>query len=161
MNAGANGQETSDVLREVTFVDEKGSVEVFSASELTFSYRTSPFQKMRGAIAAARFVLQPDESAREKQLEIVAYRTKTQPYDALSCGCIFRNPEGETAGALIEKCGLKEKQIGGAKVSKLHANFIVNANGATAKDVLSLAEYIKQVVKDKTNIELEMELREI
>ncbi|MDN3506546.1 MAG: UDP-N-acetylmuramate dehydrogenase [Simkaniaceae bacterium] len=159
MNAGANGQETCDCLKEVTFVDLQGNIKIYS--DLIFSYRTSPFQKMRGAIAAAKFVLQPEESARKKQLDIVAYRSKTQPYDALSCGCIFRNPEGESAGALIERCGLKEMQMGGARVSELHANFIVNADGATAKDVLSLAEYIKQVVKEKTNIELEMELREI
>jgi len=161
MNAGANGQETCNSLTEVTFVDEKGELEIFSAKDLLFSYRTSSFQSRRGAIAAARFQLALDDKARKEQLDIVAYRTKTQPYDALSCGCIFRNPNGEVAGALIEKSGLKNKQIGGAKVSSLHANFIINSEGASAKDVLALAKYVRQTVKDKTNIELEMELREV
>jgi UDP-N-acetylmuramate dehydrogenase len=161
MNAGANAAEVCDVLTEVTFIDEKGKQKVFARQELDFSYRFSCFQKMSGAIASARFHLTPLENARENQLEIIAYRTKTQPYGELSCGCIFRNPEGESAGALIERCGLKGKQMGGAQISSLHANFIINAKKASAKDVLALAKYVKKNVKEQTGIELEMELRTI
>lgn len=161
MNAGANGFETADSLKEVAFVHSNGGIETFFKDALTFSYRSSSFQKMRGAIASAEFVLEPKEEARKKQLEIVDYRKRTQPLTEMTCGCVFRNPRGESAGALIEKCGLKNKQIGGAKVSPIHANFIVNEQIASAKDVLSLAKYVCKSVKEQMGIELEMELRSI
>jgi UDP-N-acetylmuramate dehydrogenase len=161
MNAGANGGETADTLKEVTYVDDKGNCLQLPREDLTFSYRTSPFHKMTGVIATAAFELIPDPQARAKQLSIVAYRTRTQPYGDQSCGCIFRNPEGEHAGALIEKCGLKGMKIGGAEVSVLHGNFIVNREKATAKEVLELAQYIQKRVKELTGIELEMELNVI
>lgn len=161
MNAGANGAETADVIREVIFVNDRGETQTFSKEQLSFSYRTSSFHTMRGAIAAARFSLHSSDLARAKQLDFVAYRTKTQPYDALSCGCIFRNPQGQSSGALIERCGLKGKMVGGAKVSELHANFIINEKNASAKDVLELAKYVQKHVKQQTGFELEMELRAI
>lgn len=159
MNAGANGSETCERLTEVTFVDEQGRLHILPRSELEFSYRHSCFQGKKGAIAAAKFSLIPDESARKKQLEIIAYRTKTQPYGDKSCGCVFRNPQGAGAGALIDKCGLKGVKMGEAEVSTLHANFIVNRTGACAKDVLELAKHVKECVKAQTGVELEMELR--
>lgn len=161
MNAGAGEAETADALTSVTFVDERGEVHFLSKQELSFSYRHSSFHEKKGVIASATFELEADPSAREKQLEIVAYRTKTQPYGNLSCGCVFRNPEGERAGRLIEQCGLKGKQIGGAAVSTLHANFIVNQDGASAEDVWNLARFVKECVKEQTGIELEMEMRKI
>lgn len=161
MNAGANGFETADYLTQVTFVHENGEIETFSKDALTFSYRSSSFQKLRGAIAAAQFVLEIKEGARERQLEIVDYRKKTQPLTEMTCGCVFRNPNGESAGALIEKCGLKNMEIGDAKVSPLHANFIINKKSASAEDVLKLAQYVSKSVKEQMGIELEMELRTI
>ncbi len=88
-------------------------------------------------------------------------RISTQPYGEKSAGCVFRNPRESSAGALIEKCGLKGKQVGGAEVSLQHANFIVNKGGATARDVLELVEYIQQTVKEKADVDLEMEIRVI
>jgi len=159
MNAGANGHETCEHLTEVTFIDERGQPEILPRSALNFSYRHSSFQDKKGVIAAAKFSLVPDESARKKQLEIIAYRTKTQPYGDMSCGCVFRNPQGQGAGALIDKCGLKGKAIGEAEVSTLHANFLINRANARAEEVLELARYVKECVKAKTGVELEMELR--
>lgn len=159
MNAGANGSETADVLSEVTFIDAEGKIHLLPRRELAFSYRYSAFHEKKGAIAAAKFSLIPDDSARKKQLDIIAYRTKTQPYGDKSCGCVFRNPEGASAGALIDQCGLKGKRMGEAEVSSLHANFIVNRENARAEDVLELARHVKEHVKAKTGIELEMELR--
>lgn len=161
MNAGANGQEVGDLIKEVTFIDEEGNCEIFPREKMLFSYRHSCFQEKKGAIAAAKFRLIPSLAARKKQLEIIDYRTKTQPYGDKSCGCVFRNPLPEKAGALIEKCGLKGVRIGGAEVSTLHANFIVNKEKATAKDVLALAFHIKECVKRQTGIELEMEIRSV
>ncbi len=161
MNAGASGGETFSALEEVTFVNEEGSLEVLPKESLRWGYRFSSFQEKRGVIAAARFKLRVGVEARKKQLQIVDYRTKTQPYGDMSAGCVFRNSTEASAGALIEKCGLKGFAIGGAEVSTLHANFIVNKRGATAQDVMALAWHVKQTIKDKTGIELEMEVRVI
>lgn len=161
MNAGASGGETFTTLSTVTFVDIFGEIHIYPKESLKWGYRTSSFQHMKGAIAAARFELTPSEEARKKQLSIVDYRTKTQPYSAQSAGCVFRNPAPQSAGALIEKCGLKGVRIGGAEVSTLHANFLINSGGATAQDILKLAHHVQEVVKEKTGAELEMEVRVI
>jgi UDP-N-acetylmuramate dehydrogenase len=159
MNAGANGTETCDHLIDVTYVHPDGSVQIYLKESLAFSYRTSSFQKMKGAIAAATFRLEKNEEARKKQLAIVEYRTKTQPYGEKSCGCVFRNPPGNSAGALIEKSGLKGLKVGGAEVSLLHANFLINKDHATASDILALAEIVREKVKEAQGIELELEIR--
>ncbi len=161
MNAGASGTETCEALTEVSFVNEQGDLEVLKRDQIAFSYRFSNFQKRKGAIASAKFLLGPSEEARKKQLGIIDYRTRTQPYSDKSAGCVFRNPESHSAGALIQQCGLKGKRIGGAEVSTLHANFIVNKDNATSQDVLALAEEVKKTVKEKTGVELEMEVRYI
>lgn len=159
MNAGANGQETKDSLVEVSYVNEKGELEILTKEQLHFSYRTSSFQSRKGAIVAATFHLSPCSEARKKQLAIIDYRTKTQPYGEKSAGCVFRNPREGSAGALIEKSGLKGEGIGGAEVSEMHANFIVNKEGARANDVLKLARHVQEKVKQHTGVELEMEIR--
>jgi UDP-N-acetylmuramate dehydrogenase len=159
MNAGANGSETCNSLASVDFIDEKGSPVTLQKTELSFGYRHSSFQSIRGAIVGATFLLTRSETARKKQLDIIDYRKKTQPYSDKSVGCIFRNPVCGHAGALIEQCGLKGRAIGGAEVSEVHANFIVNKGNATSKDVLELIQLIKEQVKEKTGIELESEVR--
>jgi len=159
MNAGASGGETFQALTEVTYIGETGEIEIWPKEKLSWGYRHSRFQERKGAIASGRFVLTPSAEARPKQLKIVDYRTKTQPYGDKSAGCVFRNAPESSAGALIEKCGLKGFSIGGAEVSPVHANFIVNRGGATAQDVLELARHIKTTVKEKTGIELEMEVK--
>ncbi len=160
MNAGANGQETATSLESVHYMHPDGREETWTRAELQYGYRTSPFQTLPGVILAATFRLGSCGQARQKQLEIVDYRLKTQPYKEKSAGCIFRNPaQGKSAGALIEQCGLKGVQVGGAKVSEIHANFIVNVGGAQAKDVLELIGVIQKTVLKKTGIHLEPEVR--
>lgn len=154
MNAGANGQDVSLTLKRVLFVDHK----VREITEFDFSYRQSIFHEMKGAIVEATFELSPKEKVKEHQREIVRYRLKTQPYGEKSCGCVFRNPEGETAGRLIEQCALKGKRIGGAAISKVHANFIVN-EGGTAEDVRRLIAEVKEKIFQETGHILEEELR--
>lgn len=161
MNAGANGCETSDSLTSIDYISENGDSQTLKKEEVYFAYRTSSFQKMKGAIVGATFCLTQDLHARQKQLEIINYRKKTQPYRDKSAGCIFRNPNNGHAGAIIEKCDLKGSFVGGAKVSNMHANFIVNAENASSVNVLNLIQYVKQYVKDKTGIELESEIRHI
>jgi UDP-N-acetylmuramate dehydrogenase len=161
MNAGANGGETFHHLTEVTYVDPKGELKILPKTALTWGYRASWFQQNPGAIAAAKFHLEPSTEARQKQLKIIDYRTKTQPYGDMSAGCVFRNAPNSSAGALIEQSGLKGFSIGGAEVSTLHANFIVNRQNATAEDVINLAAHVKKVVHEKTGHDLEMEIRVI
>jgi UDP-N-acetylmuramate dehydrogenase len=159
MNAGANGGETKDCLVEVSFVNAKGHLGVFSKNEIEFKYRFSSFQNIKGAIVAAKFKLTPHSEARKKQRTIIDYRTNTQPYSEKSAGCMFQNPIPLSAGALIDQCGLKGTSIGGAQVSTLHGNFIINAGNATAHDVMELVKLIKKTVKEKKNIDLETEVR--
>ena len=160
MNAGASGRETCDSLHSVSYMHDTGEVREYLRKDLKFGYRKSPFQSMSGAILGATFLLELSLISRKSQLEIVDYRMKTQPYKDKSIGCIFRNPSTSlSAGAIIDQCGLKKYKIGGAKVSEMHANFIVNTGGAKASDVLELIRIIQNRVKQKLDIELEPEIR--
>jgi len=158
MNAGANQQDVSQVITEVGFVDRQGRYKAYCKKELTFSYRHSSFQTMKGCIVSATLTLQPAEMVRQKQLDSIAYRTRTQPYGCKSAGCVFRNPPGKSAGALIESAGLKGCRVGGASVSLLHGNFIVNDAKASAEDVLQLADLVQKKVLQCTGERLEMEV---
>jgi len=161
MNAGANGGETSQFLQSVDFITEEGSLETYPAEALSFRYRYSPFQEKRGAIVGATFALKPGADARKRQIEIINARKKTQPLNAKSAGCVFLNPECGHAGALIEQCRLKGHEIGGAKVSEKHANFLINRGEASSADMLNLIAFVRKQVEDSTGIVLQSELRYI
>lgn len=161
MNAGANGHEACEAIHSVDFVESDGTLRRYPKEKIPFAYRSSLFQTLPGAIVGATFQLNPSDKARQKQIEIITYRKETQPYGEKSAGCIFRNPDCGHAGALIEKSGLKGTECGGAKVSELHANFIVNTSGATSSDVLKLIDRVKEQVKQETGQELESEIRYI
>lgn len=161
MNAGASGSETSQRLLEVEYVKETGESVKFKKEELDFSYRSSSFQKWNGAIVEGVFQLEASKEAKHSQKSLLNYRLKTQPYGEKSAGCAFRNPQGSAAGQLIESCGLKGKVVGGACVSALHANFIVNCGGAKAQDVLDLMKIIKEEIYQKKGVVLEEEIRYI
>ena len=159
MNAGANGGETCQYLKSVTYLHSTGKMQEFSREELLFSYRKSPFQTMKGCILSATFELTLKEEARKEQLAIIDYRMKTQPLKAKSIGCIFRNPDKQvSAGALIDQCGLKGFSVGGAKISDIHANFIVNEGAAKSVDVLKLIQLIQEKVYQQTGYQLEPEV---
>ena len=159
MNAGANGQETCHSLEAVEFIHEDGELQTYPKEQLAFAYRFSPFQKKKGAIVAALFRLKKDEHARKRQLEIVHRRKLTQPLADKSAGCVFLNPEGTHAGFLIDQCGLKGTTLGGAAVSRMHANFLINADHASCKEMLELIDLVKLRVKEKSGIELKSEIR--
>lgn len=159
MNAGANGRETSASLVSVSYMDMDGNVHEYRKDEIVFGYRFSSFQKMKGAVVAATFSFTKSAKAREKQIQMVERRMKTQPLKEKSVGCIFRNPtETVSAGYLIEQCGLKGTRVGGAKISEMHANFIVNEAGAKEADVLKLIEQIQAKVLEKTGFVLHPEV---
>lgn len=159
MNAGANRRETCEAIHSVVYLDE--TRKEFFRSDLKFAYRYSPFQRMEGAILAATFTLYPNKAARANQLKIVEGRMKTQPLKEKSAGCIFRNPAPHiSAGAMIDQCGLKGFKVGGAKISEIHANFIVNAGHATAQDVLDLIAIVQERVAAKAGVHLEPEIQQ-
>jgi UDP-N-acetylmuramate dehydrogenase len=161
MNAGATGGETRDILVSVEFVAADGTLHTYTKEQIDFAYRKSSFQNMSGAIVAATFTLTHNSEARKKQIEILTKRVKTQPYSAKSAGCIFVNPVTGSAGALIDSCGLKGMGVGGAQVSTLHANFLINADKATCKDMLGLIELVQARVKESTGTVLHPEVRYI
>ncbi|HAB98346.1 MAG TPA: UDP-N-acetylenolpyruvoylglucosamine reductase [Parachlamydiales bacterium] len=162
MNAGANGSETWQVLRSIQFLSLEGEFYDYPKEELEFGYRYSSFQKKMGVIVSAAFTLSPSKEARARQLAIVETRLSTQPYREKSIGCIFRNPSPEKpAGLLIDQCGLKGAQIGGAKISPVHANFMINSGDASAKDVLDLIQMVQERVREQTGWHLEPEIRMI
>jgi len=160
MNAGANGNETCQSLRSVTYLHETGEIQIYGRYELTFGYRHSPFQEMKGCILSAKFHLSQQPEARKDQLAIIDHRMKTQPLKEKSVGCVFRNPVSQIgAGALIDKCGLKGLKVGGAKISEIHANFIINEGSAKATEVLELIRIIQEKVFEQTGFHLETEVR--
>lgn len=158
MNAGAGGCETCEHLQGVEYIDSDGELIHADRDELTFGYRHSPFQGKSSAIVSATFQLSRSSTAKQKQIDLVNYRKSTQPYKAKSAGCIFRNPPGAHAGGLIEKAGLKGLTIGGAQVSPVHANFIVNMGSATAHDLLALIDHVRETVKTSSGYDLISEL---
>jgi len=158
MNAGANGRETSSSVVSVLYMDMDGNTREYRKDEIVFGYRFSSFQKKKGAIIAATFSFAKSATARNKQIQMVERRIKTQPLKEKSIGCIFRNPETVTAGFLIEQCGLKGFRVGGAKISELHANFIVNDAGAKGADVNALIKEIQYKVLRQTGFHLQPEI---
>lgn len=161
MNAGAHGSDFSRILHKAHILFEDGSEAWLSNEEMEFSYRTSILQNKRPGICLEA-VLQLREDNRDVIVQQMqnnkSYRKETQPWSQPCAGSIFRNPLPEHAGKLIEKAGLKGYQIGGAKISDMHGNFIVNAGQAKAADVLALIGHVKKTVKDLYNIELHTEV---
>jgi len=158
MNAGGNFGDFGSAAETVTLMDSAGNVFEKSKPELIFDYRQTNI--------TAKFILNARlklNSADPEQImrtvkEIWIHKKNSQPLNAKNSGCIFKNPPGASAGALIDRAGLKGLQIGGAVVSEKHANFIIAQKGCTSRDVTRLIEAIKQRVKEKFNIELELEI---
>lgn len=160
MNAGAHQSEISKILINARIVYQDGTEKWYNKEEMEFSYRTSRLQRDQGICVEAIF--QMKEGKREVIVAEIQknkeYRKKTQPWDYPCCGSVFRNHMSHHAGKLVEEAGLKGYTIGGAQVSTMHANFIVNIGGATAENVLELIDYIKKRVNEKFQINLETEV---
>jgi UDP-N-acetylmuramate dehydrogenase len=161
MNAGAHGSDVSNILVKAHILFEDGTMEWLTNEEMEFSYRTSVLQKKRpGIVVEAEFQLQKGEkdsimSVLQKNKD---YRKETQPWNFPCAGSIFRNPLPHYAGKLIESAGLKGHSIGGAMISEMHGNFIVNTGNATAQDVLALIEHVKDTIYNLYQINMETEV---
>ncbi len=158
MNAGGTFGDIGSTVAEVTVMDSFGQVFTRQRDDLVFSYRRSNINAK--IILDALFELTPENPDRlaQRVKEIWMYKRNTQPLKDNSAGCIFRNPDGLSAGKLIDEAGLKGSVVGGAEISQHHANFIVARHGASSADVLALMELARKTVRDKTGIELESEV---
>lgn len=161
MNAGAYGGEMKDVVTEVTCITPSGEIRTYQSDSLDFGYRSSRFTKSDEIIVSAKFRLTAGDksSIKAKMDELITRRKSRQPLEFPSAGSTFKRPEGTFAGLVIEESGLKGFEIGGAKVSDKHANFVINTGNATAEDVMSLISHIRKTVFEKTGYSLECEVK--
>jgi len=160
MNAGAYKSDMGYIVSEVKVIDENYNIKTLYNKDLDFHYRSSYLQRNPKLVCIeAKIVLKKGNV--DKIMEVIEDRKQrrimSQPLEYPSAGSVFRNPENDFAGRLIEELGYKGKNIGGAYVSEKHANFIVNKGGASASDVINLITEIKDKVKEKYNIELKVE----
>ncbi len=161
MNAGAYGGEMKDVVLETTVYDLRdGKVKTLNKGDLEFGYRTSILQEGSFILLSTKFLLKKDELKRikSKLIDFSTRRWEKQPIDLPSAGSIFKRPKPDFfVGTTIENLGLKGFSIGEAQISTKHAGFIINKGNATFNDVISLIEYVKRIVKDEYNVDLQVE----
>ncbi|MFH1708540.1 MAG: UDP-N-acetylmuramate dehydrogenase [Planctomycetota bacterium] len=159
MNAGGRHGTVTDRLETVTVMDPLGAVRACGRDELAFGYRQSSFAEGT-IILGARFKCERvvPEMLAVRRDAILADKARTQPLDARSLGCVFRNPAGRSAGELIDRCGLKGTRVGDMAVSTLHANFIVNAGQGRSRDMVALMELIHARVREAHGVDLAPEI---
>lgn len=160
MNAGAYKSDIASVVETVTVVNPDNEIVTMRHDDLNFSYRNSFFKENKGYYIVSA-TLKLTKGKKEEILEKISKRRvkriETQPLDMPSAGSVFRNPEGMYAGELIEKIGLKGYKLNGAMVSEKHANFIVNKDNASGKDIVKLIKKIQDEVKKEFNVDLILE----
>lgn len=159
MNAGAFGGETWNHVVSVETLDRNGIRRVRPAADYEVSYRHVQGPANEWFLGARlRFEPRPGVSSEDIRV-LLARRKATQPIGEWSCGSVFTNPPGDHAARLIDSCGLKGFRIGGARVSEMHANFIVNDGTATAADIEQLIAHVRRTVKERHGVELKPEVR--
>jgi UDP-N-acetylmuramate dehydrogenase len=162
MNAGANGGETKDVLIEATGIGRDGGKHRFDNAGMNFVYRNSGVDpsiiftsaRFRGRITAA-------EAIRARMDEVQTHRETAQPIREKTGGSTFKNPPGHSAWKLIDAAGCRGLRVGGAQVSEMHCNFLINTGSATAHDIETLGETVRSRVKENSGIELQWEIKRI
>jgi UDP-N-acetylmuramate dehydrogenase len=162
MNAGANDAETKDVLIDATGIDRRGNKLTFSNAEMKFVYRNSGVDpsviftsaRFRGRAAA-------EEAVRARMNEVQQHRESAQPIREKTGGSTFQNPPGDSAWKLIDAAGCRGLRIGGAQVSEMHCNFLINTGAATGHDIETLGETVRARVKQNSGIELHWEIKRI
>jgi UDP-N-acetylmuramate dehydrogenase len=159
MNAGGKFGDIGALVKQVDVMDAAGTPFVREKDDLVFDYRSTNISAT--FILSAQIELEQDDPDRimKRTKEIWMYKRNTQPLNTKNCGCIFKNPRGLSAGALIDQAGLKGFRVGGAEVSEKHANFIIAHPGCRADDVMKLVKLIREKVFDKNEIHLESEVQ--
>jgi UDP-N-acetylmuramate dehydrogenase len=160
MNAGSSDEWIGEIVDRVTVLSPTRGLVEYGASEVRWDYRRSDLQQ-RGIIIESVLRLEPGDANRIRRVmeASLSRRKRSQPVGRPSAGSVFRNPEGDSAGRLIEAVGLKGTAVGNAVISDVHANFIVNAGGATARDVLSLIGLARRRVEEVYGIRLQPEIK--
>ncbi|MGC9454348.1 MAG: UDP-N-acetylmuramate dehydrogenase [Phycisphaerae bacterium] len=158
MNAGGAFGDIGNAVESVDVMTESGEVFTRHRGELAFAYRSTNITAR--FILGAEFSLSSDDPHRilRQVKQIWMYKKNTQPLAQRNAGCVFKNPRGLSAGALIDRAGLKGKRVGGAVISEKHANFIVTEPGATASDVLKLINVVRETVYKTSEVYLELEI---
>lgn len=161
MNAGAYGGEMKDVLTEVTVMNAEGDIFTLPTEELELGYRTSIIKTAGYIVLEAKIRLKEGdpEVIRETMKDLTIRRTTKQPLEYPSAGSTFKRPEGYFAGKLIMDSGLAGYQVGGAQVSEKHCGFVINAGDATARDVRTLMDNMRDIVYKKYGVTLEPEVK--
>ncbi|HZR71649.1 UDP-N-acetylmuramate dehydrogenase [Bradyrhizobium sp.] len=162
MNAGANGDETKDVLIEARGVGRDGQRHVFTNAEMKFVYRNSGVDPSI-IFTSARFKGKPAtaEAIRARMNEVQAHREAAQPVREKTGGSTFKNPPNHSAWKLVDAAGCRGLRVGGAQVSEMHCNFLINTGEATAADIETLGETVRTRVKENSGIELQWEIKRI
>ena len=160
MNAGAHGTEMKDIVKTVTYVDRNGEIHKIKNEQAKFEYRNSLFAHKDYIIVETEIQLEEGnaEEIKEKMTEYANYRKEKQPIEYPSAGSTFKRGADFITAKLIDECGLKGYQIGGAQISEKHAGFIINKENATAKDVIELMKYTKEQVYKKFGKVIESEI---
>jgi UDP-N-acetylmuramate--alanine ligase len=158
MNAGAMQSWMFEVVESVRIATSDGEIRDLPRSEFAARYRHVPQLDQAVALGATLKGEEDDPDEIKERMKLYSTKRWSSQPAAPSAGCTFKNPEGDAAGRLIDELGLKDKKIGGARISSVHANFIVNDGGATADDVLELIEFVQRTARDKKGIELETEV---
>lgn len=160
MNSGAHGRQMQDVTESLTLITPQAEIVEKRKKHLNFEYRQLHLPTGAIIVEALIRMKQGNQRAILNEIEkIKKWRKQTQPLNLSSAGSMFKNPPGKSAGQLVEQVGLKGHQVGKAKISEKHANFLVNLGGATAKDILSLMEIMQNRVHQETGIWLEPEIK--
>ena len=162
MNAGAWGSCFGDVVTNVTVMNDTGDIINLTHDEAHFEYRHSGLESYF-CVTGATLMLEPGDvdTITDRMQTFYKQKVATQPFAEENAGCMFKNPSGDSAGRLIDISGLKGYRIGGAEVSTIHGNFILNIDNATAEDVLKLVAHIQQQVREKTGISLQTEVKRL
>ena len=158
MNAGGRFGDIGSSVESVTLIDGQGTLFEKSKPELIFDYRSVNISALFILNARLQLAQADPERILQTVKESWIYKKNNQPLSTRNCGCVFKNPPGASAGALIDRAGLKGLQIGGATVSEKHANFIVAGEGCASRDIMRLIEAVKQRVREESDVELELEI---
>jgi UDP-N-acetylmuramate dehydrogenase len=162
MNAGANGAETRDVLIDAVGIDRSGNRHTFTNADMKFVYRASGIDPAT-IFTAARFRGTPAaaESIRTRMNEVQTHRETAQPIRDKTGGSTFKNPPGRSAWKLIDAAGCRGLRVGGAQVSEMHCNFLINTGNATGHDIETLGETVRARVRETSGVELQWEIKRI
>jgi UDP-N-acetylmuramate dehydrogenase len=163
MNAGTRYGFVGDVTKNVTVVESNGMVRVLTPEDIQFGYRSSGLEGRKLIVAEAQFELRPgnQQELTSTVQRLKRRRSQTQPTAVKSAGCVFRNPGEEHASRMIDEAGAKGLRIGDAEVSEKHANYLINAGGATASQIRELGDKVRQMVRDRFGVLLEYEVKMI